>query len=95
MMRIEMTEEARFQIPDEASIAHLVGTENDLRTAFGNALLAIQHGIESGEVTNASIDTGAKIEAYRRHVEALRVNLSVQRADQEIVSRVHVLAGYY
>jgi len=95
MIRIEMTEEARFQIPDEASFAHLVRTENDLRTAVGNALLAIQRVIEDGEVTNASIDTGAKIEAYRRQLEALRVNPSVQRADQEFVGPVHVLAGYY
>ena len=95
LFRIEMTERARLPAPNEVAFESLLAAVRELRTSFEDSLKAIQQRISGHAPVSASPDINAKIEEYRRQLEALRDDPAVDTTDQGSAGRVLVLAGYY
>jgi hypothetical protein len=95
LFRIDMTERARLPAPDEPAFASLIAAACELRTSFEDSLEAIQQRISGHASAGASPDTNAKIEEYRRQLDAVRDDPVVDTTDRGTAGRAVVLAGYY
>jgi hypothetical protein len=95
IFRINMTELARIQHSGKASFAPLVAAVGEVRTSFQDSLKAIQETISGHGPIGVLPDNSARIEEYRRQLDALRDNPAVDTTDRATAGRVLVLAGYY
>ena len=95
IFRIELTEHARRPPPDNAAFAPLITAVGELRTSFEDSLKAIEETISGHGPIGELPDNSARIEEFRRQLDALRDNPAVDTTDRGTAGRVLVLAGYY
>ena len=95
IFRIELTEHARRPPPDTAAFATLITAVGELRTSFEDSLKAIEDTISGHAPIGELPDHSARIEEFRRQLDALRGSPAVDTTDRGTVGRALVLAGYY
>ncbi|MGB3123171.1 MAG: FUSC family protein [Pseudomonas sp.] len=95
IFRIELTEHARIQTPDDPSFASLAAAVRELRKSFGDSLKAIEQTIIGHGPIGGLPDNSALIEEYHHQLDALRGNPAVDAIGRGTAGRALVLAGYY
>lgn len=95
IFRLQLTEDARRQLPDRAAFSPLIAAEQELRTSFGDCLRGVRDTMHGQVLTDASPKIDARIQNYQHQLRVLRDSPAIMEVDRETTGHMLVLAEYY